>query len=62
MNKYLISPSHVLINGIPSQSKLKELTEEETKRLSEQKEKLGPEGLKEKAKEVQKAKKENEVS
>ncbi|XP_043275299.1 uncharacterized protein C05D11.1-like [Venturia canescens] len=55
MNRYLIEAPMVVINGIPSCEKQKELSDIEKKRVAKQIETLGKEGLEKKAQELQNA-------
>jgi Zn-dependent M16 (insulinase) family peptidase len=58
--RYFIDPKRVVVRGKPSAAVAERLKKEEMARIAKQKEALGPEGLAEKAKELEEAKAEHE--
>lgn len=62
LKKYFISSRSVSITGKPSAQLMKEMSEGEKKRVAEQRESLGEEGLKRKRQRLEKATDENEVA
>lgn len=61
LKRYLIEAPMVVINGIPSCEKQKELADIEKKRVAKQIESLGKEGLEKKAQDLQNAMMRNEA-
>lgn len=61
LGKYFINSQKIIVRGIPSIEKQKELADEEEKRIQERIKTLGEEGLKKKAIELLNAKVESEV-
>ncbi|XP_076234685.1 uncharacterized protein C05D11.1 [Calliopsis andreniformis] len=61
LKKYLLDPPVVLVKGIPSLEKRRELSEKEKERIAKQIEELGEEGLRKKEKELSDAIAKNEV-
>ncbi|KAF9822062.1 hypothetical protein IEO21_00056 [Rhodonia placenta] len=61
LKKYYVDPPRIVIRGKPSGAMADKLEQDEKKRIAEQKEHLGPDGLAEAAKELEGAKKEHEA-
>ncbi|ETN38659.1 uncharacterized protein HMPREF1541_06696 [Cyphellophora europaea CBS 101466] len=60
INKYFAKAHYVSLLGVPSAKLSKKLTDDEAARVEKRKKELGPEGLKRKFEELEKAKKEND--